>query len=157
MIMQGLFTLQSTFSFCAFYRHPAVCFWCWFSLETPYPNYLIWSWKHPSPTTQFTGFKDDKQDCLLAEWMNIYSSIRRSAMTICLFFFFIPIHRIMLSGNGNMLMKRRWLNPEKKECPAPESHTNTYRLSLLSSPLLSHYTLPLIFLYFYNSLFERAK
>jgi len=35
------------------------------------------------------------------------------------------------------------VNREYKECPAPRSHTITYRWIRLSTPLLSHRTLPL--------------
>jgi hypothetical protein len=39
---------------------------------------------------------------------------------------------------------RRWLwSSEKKECPALKSHTSSHRLSLLITPLLSGWTLPL--------------
>jgi len=45
--------------------------------------------------------------------------------------------------NGNKLITRRQLNPERKKCPAPQSHTNTYRLSLLLTPNSFGWTLPI--------------
>ena len=42
------------------------------------------------------------------------------------YFFILPIDFAVASGNGNMLIKRRQLNTEKKECPAPQSLTISY-------------------------------
>jgi len=55
---------------------------------------------------------------------------------ISLIFFILPINFAETCGNGNMLIKRRQLNPEKKECPAPQSHTISYRLIPLTTPFL---------------------
>jgi len=47
-------------------------------------------------------------------------------------------------GNGNGFNMNRKLICEFFPPPAPQSYTNTFRISLFSTPLLSHRTLPLI-------------
>jgi hypothetical protein len=47
-----------------------------------------------------------------------------------------------VTGNGNMDIKREWLNYLTNLCPVPPTHTNTYWLIRLPTPLLSHRTLP---------------
>jgi len=55
----------------------------------------------------------------------------------------VPTDCAGISGNGNSSTARWGLTPEKKKCPAPQSHSSSRRLSILLTPLLSRRTLPL--------------